>query len=105
MPSTKRYFTLQEAANYFGVPVSQMRRWVKRFLAPPPHKRIRIPVESLAVLEAIYKGFYHRHLRGAALVKYVREQSTLPPTSPYTILQEIRQRLDKLSQCLDQTTP
>lgn len=105
MPSTKRYFSLREVADYFGVPTSQMRRWVRRFLVLPTHKRIRVPKEALSTLEAVYKGFYHQHLRGTALEKYVRAQSPKQPPSPYAILKEVQRRLDKLICYLDQTAP
>ena len=94
MDSTKRYYTLREAAQLLGIPLHQARRWVKQFLSSPREGRLRLSSKELEQLRLVYQGFYAYRLRGQALRDFIRAApaSALRP-EPYALLREIHQRL------------
>ncbi len=102
MVSTKRYYTLREAAESLGIPLHQARRWVKQFLPGSRQGRIRLSQKDLEQLRLIYRGFYVHRLRGRALRAFIQ---TAPVTAcgyePYAILRELRERLKAIEARLE----
>ncbi len=98
MPSTKRYYTLSEIATLLHVPEYQARRWVRLFLALPPHKMYRIPAESLPLLQKVRTGVYVHRLRGQELRAFVEGKTNLPTAVDYPTL--LRTLLAEIEACL-----
>jgi len=94
MDSTKRYYTLREAAQLLDIPLHQARRWVKQFLPGSRERRYRLSSKDIERLRLVYQGFYAYRLRGQALRDFVRATpfSGKKP-EPYALLREIQQRL------------
>jgi len=102
MDSTKRYYSLREAAEALGVPLHQVRRWVKQFLPRPQQGRIRLSPKDIERLRLIYQGFYAYRLRGRALRAFLNGAVTKSgPPEPYALLREIRNRLRALEARLE----
>jgi len=102
MDFTKRYYSLREAAEALGLPMHQVRRWVKQFLPGVRQGRIRLSQKDLERLRLIYQGFYAYRLRGRALKAFLSGAvaESCPP-EPYAVLREIRNRLKALEARLD----
>jgi DNA-binding transcriptional MerR regulator len=105
MGSTKRYYTLQEAATALGIPLHQARRWVRQYLSLPPRQRIRLSAKDLQYLAQVHRGFYLYRLRGAALQQFLKNPAPHLPPQPYALLEEIRQRLRGIEQRLAELKP
>lgn len=107
MPSTKRYYTLQEIAALLHVPIHQARRWVKLFLTLPSHKTVRIPAEALPLLRRAREGAYIYRLRGDALLAFVQRHTAPPAAHPpypdYPLL--LREILQEIETCLAEMEP
>lgn len=98
MPSTKRYYTLSEIAALLHVPEYQARRWVRLFLALPPHKTYRIAAENLPLLYKVREGVYVHRLRGEDLRAFVEGKKQVPPLPDYPTL--LRELLEEIEACL-----
>ncbi len=102
MDFIKRYYSLREVAETLGIPVHQVRRWVKQFLPGSRQGRIRLSQKDMERLRLIYQGFYAYRLRGRALKAFLdgaADKSYSP--EPYAVLREIRHRLKALEARLD----
>ncbi len=102
MDSTKRYYSLREAAEALGIPLHQVRRWVKQFLPGSRQGRIRLSQKDIERLRLVYQGFYAYRLRGKALKAFLDgapAKSSAP--EPYAVLREIRKRLKALEERLE----
>ncbi len=101
MDSTKRYYTLREAAQLLGIPLHQARRWVKQFLPGPRAGHLRLSSREIERLRLVYQGFYAYRLRGQALRDFVlATPSSHKRPEPYALLREIHHRLLALEERL-----
>ncbi|MEN2992231.1 MAG: MerR family transcriptional regulator [Bacteroidia bacterium] len=101
MASTKRYYTLREAADLLRVPVHQLRRWVRTFLDLPTSRPLRIPAEKLSFLQQVRMAVYEHRLHGQALRDFLRHSRPLPPSWDWeTHLTEILNELTALEKLL-----
>lgn len=102
MDSTKRYYSLREAAEALGIPLHQVRRWVKQFLPGARQGRIRLSQKDFERLRLIYQGFYAHRLRGKSLKAFLDGAPVRSsPPEPYAVLWEIRKRLRALEERLE----
>lgn len=102
MGFTKRYYSPREAAEVLGIPVHQIRRWVKQFLPGSRQGRIRLSQKDMERLRLVYQGFYAYRLRGKALKAFLdgTVAKNCPP-EPYAVIREINNRLKALEARLD----
>lgn len=106
MASTKRYYTLAEIADLLHVPEHQARRWIRLFLPLPPHKMMRIPVESLPLLRRVREGVYLYRLRGEELRAFIEGKKSDHFPQPIfpdyrLLLREILTEIDDILRELD----
>ncbi|MCS7162811.1 MAG: hypothetical protein NZ958_05750 [Bacteroidia bacterium] len=101
MASTKRYYTLREAADSLRVPIHQLRRWVRTFLDLRASRPLRIPAEKLSFLQQVRTAVYEHRLHGQALRNFLKQSPPLPPSWDWeTYLTEILNELTALERLL-----